>query len=57
MMLTIKHAVEALVFASPRPLTLPEMVKAIRDAAVESEDAAVQQFAETKEAAHEQDHA
>ena len=49
MMLTIKHAVEALVFASPRPLTLPELVKAIRDAAVESEDAAVQQFAETKE--------
>ena len=49
MMLTIKHAVEALVFASPRPLTLPELVRAIRDAAVESEDAAVQQFAETKE--------
>ena len=50
MMLTIKHAVEALVFASPRPLTLPELVKAIRDAAVESEDPAVQQFGETKEA-------
>ena len=50
MTLTIKHAVEALVFASPRPLTLPELVKAIRDAAVESEDAAVQQFAETKDA-------
>ncbi len=50
MTLTIKHAVEALVFASPRPLTLSEMVKAIRDAAAESEDAAVQQFSETKEA-------
>ena len=50
MMLTIKHAVEALVFASPRPLTLPELVKAIRDGAAESEDAAVQQFGETKEA-------
>ena len=50
MTLTIKHAVEALVFASPRPLTLPELVKAIRDAAVESEDLAVQQFAETKDA-------
>jgi len=49
MMLTIKHAVEALVFASPRPLTLPEIVKAIRDAAVESEDPAVQQFGETGE--------
>ncbi len=50
MMLTIKHAVEALVFASPRPLTLTELVKAIRDGAAESEDPAVQQFGETKEA-------
>jgi segregation and condensation protein B len=50
MTLTIKHAVEALVFASPRPLTPTELVKAIRDAAVESEDPAVQQFGETKEA-------
>ena len=49
MTLTIKHAVEALVFASPRPLTLPEIVKAIRDAAVESEDAAVQQFGEIED--------
>jgi segregation and condensation protein B len=50
MTLTIKHAVEALVFASPRPLTLPELVKAIADAAAESEDPAVQQFRETTEA-------
>ncbi|MEO6787148.1 MAG: SMC-Scp complex subunit ScpB [Chthoniobacteraceae bacterium] len=49
MTLTIKHAVEALVFASPRPLTLPELVKAIRDAAVESDEPAVQQFGETGE--------
>jgi segregation and condensation protein B len=47
MTLTIKHAVEALVFASPRPLTLPELLKAIGDAAAESEDPAVQQFAGT----------
>jgi segregation and condensation protein B len=49
-MLTLKHAVEALVFASPRPLTIPEIVKAVRGAAVESEDPAVQQLGETGDA-------
>ena len=46
-MLTLKHATEALVFASPRPLTIPEIAKAVRAAASESEDAAVQALAKT----------
>ena len=46
-MLTLKHATEALVFASPRPLTIPEIAKAVRAAAAESEDAAVQALAKT----------
>jgi segregation and condensation protein B len=49
-MLTLRHAIEALVFASPRPVTIPEIVKALRGAATESEDPAVQQLAETKDA-------
>ena len=49
-MLTLKHATEALVFASPRPLTIPEIAKAMRDAAVESEDPAVQMLAKTTDA-------
>lgn len=49
-MLTLKLAIEALVFASPRPMTIPEIVKAMRGAASESEDPAVQQLAETKDA-------
>ena len=46
-MLTLKHATEALVFASPRPLTIAEIAKAVRAAAAESEDAAVQALAKT----------
>jgi len=49
-MLTLRHAIEALVFASPRPMTIPEIVKALRGAATESENPAVQQLAETKDA-------
>jgi segregation and condensation protein B len=45
-MLTLRHAIEALVFASPTPLTVPEIVKALRCAASESEDLAVQQLGE-----------
>jgi len=50
MTLTIKHAVEALVFASPKPITLEEIAKAVRGAAVESEDPALQPLIEVKEA-------
>ena len=46
---TIKHAVEALVFASPKPISLEEIVKAIRGAAVESEILALQPLSEVKE--------
>ena len=49
-MLTLKHATEALVFASPRPLTIPEIAKAVRDAAGETEDPAVQMLAKTTDA-------
>lgn len=49
-MLTLKLAIEALVFASPRPMMIPEIAKAVRGAASESEDPAVQQLAETKDA-------
>ena len=47
---TIKHAVEALVFASPKPITLEEIVKAIRGGAVESEVLTLQPLSETTEA-------
>lgn len=47
---TIKHAVEALVFASPKPITLDEIAKAIRGAAVESEILTLQPLSEVKEA-------
>jgi segregation and condensation protein B len=50
MMLTLKHAAEALVFASPRPLTIPEIVKAVCDAAKESEDPTVQALGKTADA-------
>ena len=49
MSLTIKHAVEALVFASPKPITLEEIAKAIRGAAVESEILTLQPMSEVKE--------
>ncbi len=48
--LTIKHAVEARGFASPKPITLEEIAKAIRDAAVESEVLTLQPLSEVKEA-------
>ena len=47
---TIKHAVEALVFASPKPITLEEIAKAIRGAAVETEILTLQPMSEVKEA-------
>jgi segregation and condensation protein B len=37
-MLTIKQAIEALVFASPKPLTIEEIRKALRGAAAETEE-------------------
>lgn len=37
-MLTLKQVIEALVFASPKPLTLEEIRKALRGAAAETED-------------------
>ncbi len=50
MTLTIKHAVEALVFASPKPITLEEIAKAIRAAAVETEILTLHPLSEAKEA-------
>ena len=47
---TIKYAVEALVFASPKPITLEEIAKAIRGAAVETEVLTLQPMSEVKEA-------
>lgn len=47
---TIKHAVEALVFASPKPITAGEIVKAIRAGAVETEILTLNPLTETKEA-------
>ncbi len=49
MTLTLKHAVEALVFASPKPITLGEIAKAVRGGAVESEALTLQSMSETKE--------
>ncbi len=49
MTLTLKHAVEALVFASPKPITLEEIAKAVRGGAVESEVLTLQPMSETKE--------
>lgn len=49
-MLTLRFAIEALVFASPKPMTAEEIAKAVRTAAGESEDPAVQQLGDTKEA-------
>ena len=46
---TIKHAVEALVFASPKPISPDEIAKAIRGAAVESEILTLQPLSEVKE--------
>lgn len=37
-MMTLKQAIEALVFASPKPLTIDEIRKALRGAAAETED-------------------
>ena len=47
---TIKHAVEALVFASPKPIAAGEIVKAIRAGAVETEILTLNPLTETKEA-------
>ena len=46
---TIKNAVEALVFASPKPITVEEIAKAIRGAAVETEVLALHPMSEVKE--------
>lgn len=48
-MLTLKQAIEALVFASPKPLTLEEIRKALRGAAAETEDLNVIAMGETSE--------
>ena len=47
---TIKHDVEALVFASQKPITAGEIVKAIRAGAVETEILTLNPLTETKEA-------
>jgi len=46
---TIKNAVEALVFASPKPITVGEIAKAIRGAAVEAENPSLHPMSEVKE--------
>ena len=47
---TIKNAVEALVFASPKPITVDEIAKAIRGAAVETEILTLHPMSEVKDA-------
>jgi chromosome segregation and condensation protein ScpB len=37
-MLTLKQAIEALVFASPKPMTIEEIRKALRGASAETEE-------------------
>lgn len=48
-MLTLKQVIEALVFASPKPLTLEEIRKALQGAAAETEDLNVIAMGETSE--------
>jgi segregation and condensation protein B len=48
-MLTLKQAIEALVFASPKPLTLEEIRKALRGASAETEDLNIIAMGETTE--------
>jgi segregation and condensation protein B len=48
-MLTLKQAIEALVFASPKPLALEEIRKALRGAAAETEDLNIIAMGETTE--------
>jgi segregation and condensation protein B len=48
-MLTLKQAIEALVFASPKPLTLEEIRKALRGAAADTEDLNIIAMGETTE--------
>jgi segregation and condensation protein B len=48
-MLTLKQAIEVLVFASPKPLTLEEIRKALRAAAAETEDLAIIAMGEVSE--------
>jgi segregation and condensation protein B len=48
-MLTLKQAIEALVFASPKPLTLEEIRTALRGAAADSEDLNMIAMGETTE--------
>ncbi len=48
-MLTLKQAIEVLVFASPKPLTLEEIRKALRGAAAETEDLNIIAMGETSE--------
>lgn len=47
--MTLKQVIEALVFASPKPLLTKEIVAALRAAGKTSEDAEAQSFAEAKE--------
>jgi len=46
--MTLKQVTEALVFASPKPITTQEIVAALRAAAVGSEDVEAQDFAKAK---------
>ena len=46
--MTLKQVIEALVFASPKPITTKEIVAALRAAAEGSEDAETQDFAKAK---------
>lgn len=48
--MTLQHAIEALVFASPKPITTKEIVAALRTAGEGTEDAAALDFAKAKEA-------
>ena len=48
--MTLKHVIEALVFASPKPLLTKEIVAALRAAGEGTEDPDAQSFAKSKEA-------
>jgi segregation and condensation protein B len=48
--MTLKHAIEALVFASPKPLLTKEIVAALRAAGEGTEDQTALDFAKSKEA-------
>jgi len=47
--MTLQHAIEALVFASPKPITTKEIVAALRAAGEGTEDAAALEFAKAKQ--------